>query len=97
MLTRTAIYTISGWSANHSCPGDAQLMQDQRPDVVIVPNGSMLEFGITFKVADYLGIPAMTYEFGEQSERLWMAQNEDVMRQDTTDLWGARSGDTANG
>jgi hypothetical protein len=65
-------------------------LQDQRPDVVIVPNGSMLEFGITFKVAQYLGIPVMSYEFGEQSERLWLAQNSDVMRQETKDLWDAR-------
>jgi hypothetical protein len=63
-----------------------------RPDVVIVPNGSMLEFGITFKVAEYLGIPVMTYEFGEQSERMWMAQSDDVMRQDTSVLWNARKG-----
>ncbi len=58
-------------------------LKKHRPDVVIVPNGSMLEFGITFKVAEYLGIPTMTYEFGEQSERMWLAQNDDVMRQDT--------------
>lgn len=65
-------------------------MQDHRPDVLIVPNGSILEFGITFRLAQYLGIPAMTYEFGEQSERMWLAQNADVMRQDTSDLWTAR-------
>jgi len=65
-------------------------LQDQQPDVVIVPNGSMLEFGITFKVAQYLGIPVMSYEFGEQSERMWLAQNSDVMRQETDNLWNAR-------
>ncbi len=65
-------------------------LQTERPDVVIVPNGSMLEFGITYKVAEYLGIPAMTYEFGEQSERMWLAQNDDVMRQDTKVLSDAR-------
>ena len=65
-------------------------MEKHRPDVVIVPNGSMLEFGITYFVAEYLGIPAMTYEFGEQSERLWLAQNDDVMRQDTSLMWQAR-------
>jgi hypothetical protein len=69
-----------------------KLLQDQRPDVLIVPNGSMLEFGITFRVAQYLGIPVMTYEFGEQAERMWLAQNDDVMRQDTSDLWQARNG-----
>jgi hypothetical protein len=65
-------------------------MQENRPDVVIVPNGSMLEFGITATVAEYLGIPFMTYEFGEQSERLWLAQNDDVMQQDTSSFWQAR-------
>jgi len=66
------------------------LLQNQRPDVVIVPNGSILEFGITFMVARYLDIPVVTYEFGEQSERIWLAQNEDVMRQDTSAMWHAR-------
>jgi hypothetical protein len=68
------------------------LMQHQTPDVVVVPNGSILEFAMTFKVAQYLDIPVSTYEFGEQSDRLWLAQNADVMRQDTTDLWEARGG-----
>ncbi|MEN8173777.1 MAG: hypothetical protein ABFS03_12980, partial [Chloroflexota bacterium] len=66
------------------------LMQKQRPDVVVVPNGSILEFGITFMVARYLDIPVVTYEFGEQSERIWLAQNEDVMRQDTSAMWDVR-------
>ena len=65
-------------------------LENQRPDAVIVPNGSMLEFGITFKVAEFLEIPVMSYEFGEQSERMWLAQDADVMRQDTSDLWNAR-------
>jgi hypothetical protein len=56
-------------------------------DAIALPNGSILEFGMTFKVAQYLGIPVTTYEYGEQSERIWMAQNADVMRQDTSDLW----------
>jgi len=66
------------------------LMMRNRPEAVIVPNGSMLEFGITYLVSKYLGIPVMTLEFGEQSERMWLAQNDDVMRQDTQDLWDAR-------
>jgi hypothetical protein len=67
-----------------------QFLQTEQPDVVIVPNGSILEFGITFKVARYLDIPVVSYEFGEQSERMWLAQNADVMRQETGDLWAAR-------
>ena len=66
-----------------------KLLESQRPDVVIVPNGSMLEFGITFDVARLLDIQTITYEFGEQSERVWMAHNDDVMRQDTSEMWQA--------
>jgi len=69
-----------------------RLLETQHPDVVIVPNGSILEFGITFLAAQQLGIQTVSYEFGEQSERLWMAQNADVMRQDTGDLWRACQG-----
>jgi len=65
-------------------------LQDESPDVVIVPNGSILEFGITYRVASSLNIPVTTFEFGEQNNRMWMAQNNDVMRQDTSDLWTAR-------
>jgi hypothetical protein len=68
-------------------------LTQNRPDVIIVPNGSILEFGITYRVAKYLGIPVMTYEFGEQSERMWLAQNEDVMRQDTSQFWRSRGGE----
>ena len=62
-------------------------------DAIALPNGSILEFGMTYKVARYLGIPVTTYEFGEQSERIWLAQNDDVMRQDTSAMWKARKDD----
>jgi len=62
-----------------------------RPDAVITPNGSILEFGILYQTARHLGIPVATFEFGEQNYRMWMAQNDDVMRQDTTPLWNARN------
>jgi len=65
-------------------------LQNERPDVVVVPNGSIIEFGITYRVARYLNIPVTTFEFGEQNNRMWMAQNSDVMRQDTADLWNTR-------
>ncbi len=64
-------------------------LQKNSFDAIALPNGSILEFGMTFKVGQYLGIPVTTYEYGEQSERIWMAQNADVMRQDTSNLWNA--------
>jgi hypothetical protein len=58
-----------------------------RPDLILTPNGSILEMGAVFQVAQYLGIPAITYEFGEQRGRIWLAQNAEVMRQETGELW----------
>ncbi len=63
-----------------------------RPDVVIVPNGTIQELGIVYRVARQMGIPTVTYEFGDQRERIWLAQNSEVMRQETDQLWKARQG-----
>lgn len=62
-------------------------LQENRPDVVVVPNGLILEYGVVFQVARYLGIQTVTYEFGEQSDRIWMSQDKPVMLQDTNELW----------
>lgn len=58
-----------------------------RPDLVLTPNGSILEMGAAYQVARYLEIPAVTYEFGEQRGRIWLAQDAEVMRQETDELW----------
>ena len=58
-------------------------MQTHKPDVVLIPNGLILEMGIVFRVARYLNIPAMTFEFNDQREQIWLAQNTSIMRQDT--------------
>jgi len=63
--------------------------QDKRPEVLITPNGSILEMGVAYQVARYLDIPAVTYEFGEQRGRIWIAQNDEVMHQNTDALWQA--------
>lgn len=65
-------------------------LKANRPDVVIVPNGTIQELGVVYRVSRLLGIPAVTYEFGDQRERIWLAQNAEVMRQETDDLWAAR-------
>lgn len=64
-------------------------LQRHKPDVVIIPNGTILEFGVVYQVARYLGLPVVTYEFGEQRNRIWLAQNAEVMRQETDQLWRA--------
>lgn len=65
-------------------------IRSHRPDVLIVPNGSIQEFGSVFQVGRYFGVPVVTYEFGEQRDRVWLAQDAEVMRQQTDDLWAAR-------
>jgi hypothetical protein len=57
------------------------------PDLVLIPNGSILEMGSFYLVARFLGIPVVTYEFGEQRQRIWLAENDEVMRQNTDVLW----------
>ncbi|MDY6866665.1 MAG: hypothetical protein SVT56_01995 [Chloroflexota bacterium] len=60
-----------------------------KPDVVIVPNGTIQEMGVVYRVARYLNIPTVTFEFGDQHERIWLAQNAEIMRHETDDLWEA--------
>ncbi len=59
-------------------------------EVVVIPNGSILEFGAIYMAARSRGTSVVTYEFGEQRERMWLAQDAEVMRQDTSALWEAR-------
>ena len=67
-----------------------QFMQTEKPDVVLIPNGLILEMGIVFRVARHLGIDAVTYEFNDQREQLWLAQNSSIMQQETDYLVDAR-------
>ncbi|GMR10730.1 MAG: hypothetical protein BMS9Abin28_1553 [Anaerolineae bacterium] len=67
-----------------------ELFKEQGYDAALIPNGSILEFGAVYQAARWAGVKSVTYEFGEQRERMWLAQNAEVMRQDTTALWEAR-------
>lgn len=69
-------------------------LKSNRPDVVIIPNGTIQELGVVYRVARYLGIRTVTYEFGDQRQRIWVAQNSEVMRQETDGLWQASDGRT---
>lgn len=65
-------------------------IQANRPDQMIIPNGTIQEMGVAYRIAKWLEIPVSTYEFGEQRKRIWIAQNREVMRQETDDLWAVR-------
>ncbi len=70
--------------------GMLELLEGGGYDAVVIPNGSILEFGAAFRTAQVLGVRTVTYEFGEQRERMWLAQDDEVMRQDTSRLWQVR-------
>lgn len=65
------------------------LLRANNPDRVIIGNGMIQEFGIAERIAKLLNIPTVTYEFSEQRERVWLSQNDEVMRQNTDDMWEA--------
>jgi len=67
-----------------------------KPDVVIVPNGTIQEMGIVYRVARYLDIPAVTFEFGDQREHIWIALDAEIMRHETEGLWAARKDQPLN-
>ena len=62
-------------------------LRELKPEVAIIPNGTILEFGIAYRVCSYLKIPTTTYEFSDKRNAMWLAQNEQVMLQNTDDLW----------
>jgi hypothetical protein len=71
-------------------------MGAEQPDVVLIPNGTITELGAVYRVARHLGIRTVTYEFNDQREQVWIAQDDEVMRQRTDDLWAARGGKKLN-
>lgn len=62
-------------------------LRSNKPDSVIIPNGTVMELGVAFRVCKYFKIPVVTYEFSEQKQTMWLTQNDEVMKQDTGLLW----------
>lgn len=58
-----------------------------KPDVVIIPNGTILELGVAYRISRLLGLPTVTYEFSDQQQAMWLAQNDEIMLQNTNQLW----------
>jgi hypothetical protein len=88
----SALYALRK-ERNHAAAAAAyQQFRSSAVDVVIIPNGSILEFGSVYQVARFLDLQTTTYEFGEQRDRIWIAQNSEVMHQRTDELWNLRKG-----
>lgn len=75
-----------------ACSSALRLLERAAPEVILIPNGLVTELGMFYQTARHLGIPAVTYEFNDQREQIWLARNDVVMHQDTGALWSARGG-----
>lgn len=64
--------------------------ETNHPDVVIVPNGTIQELGVVYRIARHFKVPTVTYEFSDQRQRMWLALNNEVMQQNTDKLWEAK-------
>ena len=62
-------------------------LRAEKPDLLIVPNGTILEMGVAYKIAKVLAIDTVTFEFADQQKRIWLAQNDEIMSHNTRDLW----------
>ncbi len=67
-----------------------RLLTVEKPETVLVPNGLVTELAVFYQVARHLGLQTITYEFNDQREQIWLAQNDIIMHQNTDDLWQAR-------
>jgi hypothetical protein len=90
VATDHPLYLLRVVRNRHAAQVALAWLQTERPDVVLVPNGLILELAMVYRVARFLGIDAITYEFNDHKEQIWMALNHEIMRQDTDALWQAR-------
>lgn len=68
------------------------LLQKLKPDVVVIPNGTIFELGIAYRISRLLEIPTVTFEFSDQRQAAWLAQNDEIMLQNTDLLWKNAAG-----
>lgn len=71
----------------HTAKALYKLLTENRPDRLITGNGTIQEFGIARRIAEILKIPLVTYEFSDRKDMVWISQNDEVMHQNTDDLW----------
>jgi len=65
------------------------LLRSEEPELVLFPNGIVIEYGVAYEVARYLKLPIVTFEFSEDRDQIWIAHDDEVMRQNTDVLWQA--------
>ncbi len=78
------------WQRNRRAAGVLlRWLQRLQPDVLVVPNAAVLEFGVAYEVARFLGLRVVSYEFEYQKGHVWVAHDTPVMDLNTDALWEA--------
>ena len=88
----SAIYKLRLQRNDFAARAAFSLMRELNPDTVLIPNGTITELGAVYHVARHLNLRTVTYEFNDQREQVWIAQDDEVMRQNTDSLWKANGG-----
>ncbi len=86
----SALYKLRAQRNRFALLAGLRLLKDECPDAVLVPNGLVTELALVYQAARHLGLNTITYEFNDQREQIWLAQNDIVMHQNTDTLWAAR-------
>jgi hypothetical protein len=90
-ITKTeAVYQLRDERNREAALNARAWLMAHKPDVVIVPNGTIQEMGVVYQVARYMNLKTVTFEFSDQREHIWLAQDSEIMRHNTDDLWAAR-------
>ncbi len=90
--TKSALYKMRLERNSFAARAAMTLIESEKPDAILIPNGTITELGAVYRVARHLNIRTVTYEFNDQREQVWIAQDGEVMRQNTDALWKARGG-----
>lgn len=85
--TEDEIYQLRKKRNQAAAKATYKYLNEHKPDVVIVPNGTIQEMGVVYRVAKLLKIPVTTYEFGDQRQTIWLAENDEIMQQNTDQMW----------
>jgi hypothetical protein len=86
----SALYRLRSERNRFALLAGLEVLEGECPDAVLIPNGLVSELAVAYQAARHLGLRTMTYEFNDQREQIWLAQDEIVMHQNTDLLWAAR-------
>ena len=68
--TNSALYKMLLARNSFAARAALTLIESEKPDAILIPNGTITELGAVYRVARYLNIRTVTYEFNDQREQV---------------------------